>query len=102
MGQAERVIELIKEMDDTAEKSTQVRFIDDELMFQPSQEWLEASKPSSASRIKSVHHEIDSLIRPINNFRCKQHPDKAISFHHLEQHPEIRLKHPSQLFSHIT
>jgi len=96
----QRLIDLIQEMDETGQRKTQVRFIDDELMFQPSREWLEEIGTVSTSKIKAVHQEIDEILRTLNNFRCKQHPDKTLSFQHLEQHPEVRLQRPEQLFSH--
>jgi hypothetical protein len=35
-----RLIELIKEMDESVTKTTRVSFIDDELMFSPTYDWL--------------------------------------------------------------
>jgi hypothetical protein len=36
----EKFIELIKEMDESVTKTTRVSFIDDELMFNPTYDWL--------------------------------------------------------------
>lgn len=79
----ERFINLIREMDDSVTKTTRVRFIDEDLMFSPSSDWLTALSGTTTSKIKSVHPEIDPLLRLINNYKCKQHPDKVISFNHL-------------------
>jgi hypothetical protein len=63
-------------------------------MFKPSLAWLEADGTTAISSIKSVHPEIDAILKIINNYRCTQHPERTLCFNHLEHHPEVRLKHP--------